>query len=324
MADRRRFEEQIAAKEKERRDAMDPAVREQMDSDRQRKLELNRLYQQYKKDILAHERDEVDFASYAKNNGFDGDFSPGEADRYVGRSNTDVEKAALGRQRQAVVMQNSMERAGNGHILPQRTLDNPDSTPNMRRAAYMTLSRVNPHMADEYLRLAELESGEINAKTQAQAAADLARFNNPVKPEPVQADPTQVLDDVLAGAPDGANYDTIVTHAMASMPGETDEERLGNAQNYVQARVWDTAQRGPLTEGSWMYGHMLGIIHPLAEDGRGRSEKPITFDQFRVLAAGHGVRPQQALAIYNHMTGKGVPNNHAPVGAPDTDVAAVE
>ena len=327
MADRRRFEEQIAAKEKERRDAMDPAVREQMDADRQRKLELNRLYQQYKKDILAHERDEVDFASYAKNNGFDGDFSPGEADRYVGRSNTDGEKADLRRQRQAVVMQNSMERAGNGHILPQRTLDNPDSTPNMRRAAYMTLSRVNPHMADEYLRLAALESGEINAKTEAQAAADLARFNNPPKPAPPVVDIPQVAVDVANAAPAGSDRHAVITATAAQMPGETPEEREVAATSAVDSVMWNRHASGDVEPGDWAYGPMMEMIYPL-KDGV-PSDKPISEQQFvRLAMMKSRVAAEQARAIYQYMTTGtrpgDVPNNHAPVGAPDTDVAAVE
>lgn len=348
MADRRKFDEQIRARELSRLEALPPEERELRDYRKQ----VGLAWGKYKRDISNSQKAGQSFGDYLAERGLapqmvpvvDQDGQPvldsngkpqmtpkqghmAIANHYLKLEHGKFEQEKLREQRRERVRTVGMNRAGNGYLGPDEVLDDPTKSYEQRMAAYTKLARLNPARAEYYNNMAALETSRLAEREKAQAAKALKEFDK--KPWPKEPTPdvnaNEVVVDIMGSAPPGSSRHSIITATAARMPGETAGEREAAAANAVDAHLWGTAASGVLPENSWMRGHMQSLIYP-ADDKGTPSDKPITLQQFATIAAQNDIGPRAAKAIYqNIVTGAvpgEVPNNHAPVGVPDTDVAA--
>jgi hypothetical protein len=315
----KKFDDQIEAKRQAAIEALPPEAKELLDF----RKSVGKAWGEYQRNFRGHQNQGTSFKQFLATRGLwlQAD-QPGHAaiaDHYLMLEGNKFEQEQLREGRRERVRSVAMERAGNGAIAPHEVLDDPRSTHGQRMNAYTALIRVNPRMADEYRRMAELENNRLIAQDQAKAAADLKEFDKKPPPEdaPPPDDRAGATDRAIAGMPEGGDFDTVVTNLQTDanfMPHVKDaDQRQAAATNYLQSRTWAEAQYGPLT--GWMRSWMRGQIY--ADPAGTPSDKPMALDSFIAAANGRGVGEAQARAIYTDITSGPVPNNHAEVGVPD-------
>jgi hypothetical protein len=317
------MDDNVRAREAQRRAAMSPEERAQEDAAKGRDHSIQKHWQDYKRNQRKYENAGVDFGSYLAARGMS--LNAAERQSYLMRVGDNHERQALAGARKETVAQRGMERVGSYHTKAEKALSNPDSTYQQRMAAYTTLGRLNPQMAEEYRNMAALETQRLVAEQSAAEAADLARFGKQPPAKEPEPSPQSITESVVKGLPHGASWDAAVEHVATQMPGDGPQQSA-MAVNFLESLMWSQAAHGPgsFPPGSWMWAHMQDIVRPVGADGN-RAPRPITLEQFNVAAARHGIQPPQARAIYEMVTAApgAVPNTHAEVGEPEAEPAVV-
>lgn len=207
-------------------------------------------------------------------------------------------------------------QAGARTAAAQAILQDPESTPHQRAAAYTDIGR--PDLAKAEL---DAHATTTSAKHQADAAADLERSRRPGEESDPTATPLQQLAEATLGAFDddvsGAAMEAALGLAIHQQNNIEAPIAAKYATLFVQKHMWSKIKEG---KRNAVLQHF--ITNDVIGDARSDKPKPKTYEQFEAEAKSNGVNSVTAAQLWEQATGRKAPVRRAPapteVGIPET------